>query len=53
MAAFSMQGSTFLNAQQVDFDTFRRETLDAIAYARAHMPAPTKASQQSVTRGSH
>ncbi len=53
MAALSMQGSTFLNAQQVDYDTFRRETLEAVAYARAHMPAPSKTPQQPVTRGSH
>jgi len=39
MAALTMAGSTFLNAQQVDYDTFRRETLDAVAYARAHAPA--------------
>ncbi len=39
MAALTMAGSTFLNAQQVDHDTFRRETLDAVAYARAHAPA--------------
>jgi hypothetical protein len=35
-----MAGSTFLNAQQVDYDEFRRETLDAVAYARAHAPQP-------------
>jgi len=36
MGAFTMAGSTFLNAQQVDYDEFRRETLEAVAYARAH-----------------
>ena len=41
MGAFTMAGSTFLNAQQVDYDEFRRETLDAIAYARAHTPQAT------------
>jgi AhpD family alkylhydroperoxidase len=41
MGAFTMAGSTFLNAQQVDYDEFRRETLDAVAYARAHTPQAT------------
>jgi AhpD family alkylhydroperoxidase len=38
MAAHTMSASTFLNAQQVDYQTFRRETLEAISYVRAHMP---------------
>jgi AhpD family alkylhydroperoxidase len=46
MAAHTMAGSTFLNAMQTDFDTFRRETLDAIAYVRKQMPA------QAATQGS-
>jgi AhpD family alkylhydroperoxidase len=37
MGAMTMAGSTFLNAQQVDYDEFRKETLDAVQYARAHM----------------
>jgi AhpD family alkylhydroperoxidase len=41
MGAFTMAGSTFLNAQQVDYDEFRRETLDAVAYVRAHTPQAT------------
>jgi AhpD family alkylhydroperoxidase len=40
MGAFTMAGSTFLNAQQVDYDEFRKETLEAVAYARAHAPQP-------------
>jgi AhpD family alkylhydroperoxidase len=36
MGAFTMAGSTYLNAQQTDYDEFRKETLDAIEYARAH-----------------
>jgi len=39
MAAHTMAASTFVNAIQTDYDTFRRETLDAIAYVRSHMPA--------------
>ncbi len=39
MAAHTMSASTFLNSMQVDYDTFRRETLDAVQYVRSHMPA--------------
>jgi AhpD family alkylhydroperoxidase len=44
MASHTMAASTFLNAMQTDYDTFRRETLDAIAYVRSHpaqAPQPT------------
>jgi AhpD family alkylhydroperoxidase len=37
MAGVSMMASTFLNAQAVDHDRFRKDTLDAIAYARRQM----------------
>jgi AhpD family alkylhydroperoxidase len=40
MAAHTMGASTFLNAQQTDYDEFRKETLEAIAYARAHADQP-------------
>lgn len=40
MGALTMAGSTFLNAQQVDYDEFRKETLEAVEYARAHMQQP-------------
>jgi AhpD family alkylhydroperoxidase len=40
MAAHTMSASTFLNAMQIDHDTFRSETLDAISYVRDHMPPP-------------
>lgn len=36
MAAHTMSASTFMNAMQTDYDGFRRETLDAIAYVRSH-----------------
>jgi len=36
MAGHTMAASTFLNSMQIDYDTFRRETLDAIAYVRSH-----------------
>src|SRR6266542_1027456 len=38
MAAHTMGASTFLNSIQTDYDTFRRETLDAIAYIRSQSP---------------
>lgn len=38
MAGFTMSASTFLNAMQTDYDTFRRETLDAVQYVRAQIP---------------
>src|SRR5512146_485901 len=46
MAGFTMAASTFLNAQQVDYETFRRETLDIVSYIRtAQAQAP--ATQQA------
>ena len=47
MAAHTMGASTFVNAMQIDYDTFRRETLDAISYARSHTAgAPARQSSQ-------
>jgi len=46
MAAHTMAASTFVNAMQVDYETFRQETMDAISYARSHMP-PQQASSSS------
>jgi AhpD family alkylhydroperoxidase len=46
MAGFTMMASTFLNAQQSDYDTFKRETLDAIQYVKQHAAA---APQQRAT----
>ena len=34
-------------AMAVDHDTFRRETLDAIAYVRSHTPQPQASSSSS------
>jgi AhpD family alkylhydroperoxidase len=39
MAGHTMGASTFLNAIQTDYDTFRKETLDAVEYVRSHTPA--------------
>ncbi len=42
MAGVTMSASTFLNAQQIDYDQFRTETLAMVAYARKHPPQPPK-----------
>jgi AhpD family alkylhydroperoxidase len=50
MAGFTMNASTFLNAQQVDYETFRRETLDMVEFARTHAaPPPGVAGRPDVT----
>ena len=49
MGGFTMAASTFLNAQQVDYDQFRKETLDAIKYAREH----TQETGRSPGAGAH
>ena len=36
MGAVSMLGSTFLNAQQIDYDQFRDETLKVVKYVKSH-----------------
>jgi AhpD family alkylhydroperoxidase len=47
MAAHTMSASTFLNTMHVDYDTFRRETLDAIAHVRSHTPQAQASSSSS------
>jgi AhpD family alkylhydroperoxidase len=44
MSAHTMGASTFLNTMQIDYDAFRQETLDAIAYVRGHTQPQTTAS---------
>jgi AhpD family alkylhydroperoxidase len=46
MAGFTMAASTFLNAQQVEYDDFRRETLEMIAYARQNLAQQGKGGRQ-------
>ncbi|WP_020404993.1 carboxymuconolactone decarboxylase family protein [Hahella ganghwensis] len=36
MGAVSMMGSTFINAQQIDYEQFRQETLDIVRYVKEH-----------------
>lgn len=44
MGAFTMQSSTFINAMQVDYEQFRRETLDIVKHVKQQQqkgrPAP-------------
>jgi AhpD family alkylhydroperoxidase len=47
MAGVTMGVSTYLNAQQIDYEEFRRETLNMIAYARKHQ------SQKPARPGAH
>jgi AhpD family alkylhydroperoxidase len=37
MGAMSMNASTFVNAQQIDYEQFRRETLQAVEYVKSKM----------------
>jgi AhpD family alkylhydroperoxidase len=39
MAGVTMCGSTFLNAQQIDYDKFRDETLDIVAFVKKQAAA--------------
>lgn len=36
MGAVTMLGSTFINAQQIDYDKFKKETMSIIKYVKAH-----------------
>lgn len=37
MGALSMTGSTFINAQQIDFEAFREEVQQTVAYAKKNL----------------
>jgi len=50
MASFTMCASTFLNAQQIDYESFRKETLEAIAYVRKSMQQKQPAKGGSPAR---
>ena len=36
MGAVTMMGSTFINAQQIDYEQFRQETLGIVRYVKDH-----------------
>jgi AhpD family alkylhydroperoxidase len=50
MAAHTMSASTFLNAMQTDLQTFRKETLDAVAYVRSQMAQAPQAPAKGTTQ---
>lgn len=41
MGGVTMNVSTFLNAQQTDFDQFRKETRQIVEYVKKHVPPTT------------
>jgi AhpD family alkylhydroperoxidase len=53
MAAHTMGASTFLNAQAIDYDTFRKETLDAIAYVRKQQQQAPRAAGRTTEPTAH
>jgi AhpD family alkylhydroperoxidase len=46
MAGVTMMGSTFLNAQQVDYEQFQKETLDIVQFIRQSQDGGKRAQQQ-------
>jgi len=42
MAGVTMAGSTFINGQQVDYQQFKKETLDIVAFVKNQAAAQTK-----------
>ncbi|WP_260962847.1 carboxymuconolactone decarboxylase family protein [Pseudomonas citri] len=36
MGALTMMGSTFINAQQIDYEQFRKETMSIVRYVKDH-----------------
>ncbi len=50
MGAMSMNASTFVNAQQIDYEQFRKETLQAVKYVKNKM---AKAGKQPPERRAH
>jgi AhpD family alkylhydroperoxidase len=56
MAGHTMMASTFLNAQQVDYDVFRREMQEIVSYAKKQQAAganPNAASKGRSASPSH
>jgi AhpD family alkylhydroperoxidase len=51
MGAMTMAASTFVNAQQIDYDQFRKETLEIVSHVRKEMGQQGK--QPGGQRGAH
>ena len=43
MAGFTMAASTFMNAQQFDYEQFRKETFEIVAFVKQQMARKAKA----------
>jgi AhpD family alkylhydroperoxidase len=46
MGGLTMCASTFVNAQQIDYETFKRETREIVAYVRQRQPGVAKPSMR-------
>ncbi len=46
MGGLTMMASTFINAEQIDYDAFRKETQEIVKYVREHQPKPARAQPQ-------
>ncbi len=53
MAGLTMNASTFLNAQQTDYDEFRRETLEIVGYVRQHQQQMPLGAKGAPEAGAH
>jgi AhpD family alkylhydroperoxidase len=53
MAGITMMASTFLNAQQIDYERFRKDTLDAIAYVRQSQMSQAAESRTTTQTAPH
>jgi AhpD family alkylhydroperoxidase len=50
MGGVTMAFSTVLNAQQADYEKFRKETLEIVEYVKAHQAAKTPSQPQRTTQ---
>ena len=49
MAGVTMMASTFINAEQIDYEQFRKETLDIVAYVKKERAKMPKAASSSAS----
>ena len=53
MGAFTMLASTFVNAQQIDYDAFQRETYAIVKYVKQRMQQPVGDTKPRGGRPAH
>lgn len=51
MGAVTMLGSTYLNAMQIDYEQFKRETQEVVSYIRAHADGRAQVSTEAEPQG--